>query len=79
MPNGRGVWLSGAPALVGLYDRRTLEPQLFLPTEMVPMAISSDSRHLAVSVNDQFVQVWDLAGLRQHFRELGIGLTARSD
>lgn len=76
-PDGRGVWLSGAPALAGLYDRRTLKPQLFLPAEMVPMAISSDSRCLAVSVNDQFMQVWDLAELRQHFRDLGIGLTGR--
>ena len=77
MPDGSGVWLSGPFAAAGLYDRKTLQPQLLLPDEMVPLAISSDSRHLAVSVNYQFMQVWDVAELREHFRRLGIGLAAR--
>jgi fructose-1,6-bisphosphatase/inositol monophosphatase family enzyme len=39
---------------------------------MLPLAISADGRHLAVSVEAQRVQVWDLAALRLRLRELGL-------
>ena len=72
-PDGRSLWVTikerqGA----GLYDARTLEPRLLLPAGMLPLAASPDGRHLAVSVDAQRLQLWDLAALREQFRELGL-------
>ena len=71
-PDGRSLWLTKDLRAAGLYDARTLEPRLLLPTGMLPLAVSPDGRHLAVSVEAQRLQVWDMAALRQQFRELGL-------
>jgi WD40 repeat protein len=76
-PDGRSLWLTRDRAS-GLYDARTLEPLLLLPTGMLPLAVSSDGRHLAVSVGGQRLQAWDLAALRQQFRELGLDWAERA-
>jgi hypothetical protein len=39
---------------------------------MLPLAISPDGRQLAVSIDGQRLQVWDLAALREQFRALGL-------
>ena len=71
-PDGRGLWLTKGLREAGLYDARTLQPRLLLPTGMLPLAITRDGRHLAVSIDGQRLQVWDLAALREQFRELGL-------
>lgn len=69
-PDARTLWLTRDLRTAGLYDARTLEPCLLLPSGMLPLALSPDGRQLAVSVDAQRIQVWDLAELRKHFREL---------
>lgn len=69
-PDARGLWLAMDFRNGGLYDARTFEPLLLLPTGMLPLALSSDGRQLAVSVDYRRLQVWDLAALRAQFREL---------
>ena len=71
-PDGRGLWLTKGLREAGLYDARTLEPRLLLPAGMLPLAVTPDGRHLAVSIDGQRLQVWDLAALREQFRELGL-------
>lgn len=71
-PDGRGVWLAKDYRTAGLYDARTLEPILLLPTGVIPLTLSADGRHLAVSVDAQHLQVWDLVAVRQHFRDAGV-------
>jgi WD40 repeat protein len=71
-PDGRTVWLVKDTRTAGLYDLRSLEPILFLPTGMVPLALSPDGNQLAVSVDAQRLALWDLEVLRQHFRDLGL-------
>jgi WD40 repeat protein len=55
-----------------LCARRDLEPILPLPANLAPLAVSNDGRRLAVSADDQRVQVWDLVELRKQFRDLGL-------
>ena len=71
-PDGAGLWKVTNFRDTGLYDRHTLEPVLPLPPNVVPLALSSDGRQLAVSVDDQRVQVWNLAELRAQLRQLGL-------
>jgi WD40 repeat protein len=71
-PDGRTVWLVKDTRTAGLYDLRSLEPILFLPTGMVPLALSPDGNQLAVSVDAQRLALWDLEALRRHFRDLGV-------
>jgi serine/threonine protein kinase/WD40 repeat protein len=71
-PDGRGLWLKKGLREAGLYDARTLEPRLLLPAGMLPLAVTRDGRHLAVSIDGQRLQVWDLAALRGQFRALGL-------
>ena len=71
-PDARALWLTKDQRNAGLYDARTLEPLLLLPTGMLPLALSVDGQRLAVSVNAQRLQLWDLAALRGHLRELGL-------
>ena len=71
-PDARTFWLSTAYRAAGLHDARTGEPLLPLPPNTLPLALSPDGRHLAVSVNARYVQVWDLAALREQFRALGL-------
>jgi hypothetical protein len=71
-PDARALWLAKDPRNAGLYDARTLEPLLLLPTGMLPLALSADGQRVAVSVDAQRLQVWDLAALREQFRQLGL-------
>jgi eukaryotic-like serine/threonine-protein kinase len=71
-PDDRSFWMTKGQAASGLYDARTLQPLLLLPTGMLPLAVSSDGQRLAVSVDAQRLQLWDLAALREQFRELGL-------
>ena len=74
-PDGAGLWKVTSYRDSGLWDRRTLEPLLPLPRNEVPLTVSADGRWLAVSVDDQRVQVWDMAELRAKFREVGLDWT----
>ena len=71
-PQQPGWWLTSDYRSAGLYSSRTREPLLPLPTGTLPLAVSPDGRYLAVSVDAQKLQVWDLFELRRNFRELGI-------
>jgi WD40 repeat protein len=70
--DARTLWLAKDLRSAGLYDARTLEPLLWLPTGMLPLALSSDGQRVAVSVDAQRLQLWDLRALREQFRELGV-------
>ena len=71
-PDGRGLWVSRDSRSAGLYDRRTLNEVLPMPTGTLPLALSPDGRNLAVSVEARRLQVWDLVELRRQFRDLGV-------
>jgi WD40 repeat protein len=75
-PDGSGLWQLTTFHDASLYDRKTFEPILPLPANVLPLALSSDGRQLAVSVDDRSVQVWDLVELRKHFQDLGLGSLA---
>jgi hypothetical protein len=75
-PDGSGLWQLPTFHDASLYDRQSLEPILPLPANVLPLALSSDGRRLAVSVDDRRVQVWDLVELRKHFQELGLDWAA---
>jgi hypothetical protein len=74
---GRGLWLAKDYRTAGLYDGQTLAPIFFLPTGMFPLALSPDGSQLAVSVDAQRLQIWDLAAVRGHFAELGLDWAER--
>lgn len=65
-------WLTSDFRSAGLYDARTRDLLLPLPTGMLPLAVSPDGRFLAVSVEASRLQVWDMAEVRRRFRELGL-------
>jgi WD40 repeat protein len=69
-PNASTIWLTEGWRKGGLYDARTLEPMLLLPLDMFPLALSPDGERVAVSVDAQRLQLWDLAALRLHLRAL---------
>jgi serine/threonine protein kinase/WD40 repeat protein len=71
--NGRSLWLTKGLQGAGLYDKSTLEPRLLLPTGMLPLAASRDGRQLAVSIDAQRLQLWDLTVLNEQLRALGLG------
>lgn len=70
--DGRSVWLLNDFPSAGLYDARTLEPRLPLPSGMLPLSLGADDRYLAVSVDAQRLQVWDLVAVRNELRKLGL-------
>ena len=71
-PDGQTVWVCNDARTASLYDVPSLELLLPLPTGTLPLALTSDGRHLAVSVDARRLQVWDLPELRRSFRELGV-------
>jgi WD40 repeat protein len=71
-PDASAWWLTKDALTAGLYDARTVEPLLPLPNGTLPLALSADGRHLAVSVGERRLQVWDLAAVRQQLRALGL-------
>lgn len=71
-PDGRTFWLAQDAQTAALHDLRTLEPVLPLPRGMIPLALSLDGRRVAVSVDAQRVQVWDVPALRQALGEMGL-------
>jgi WD40 repeat protein len=71
-PDDRTFWLRNDLRAAGLYHRGTMAPLLLLPTGMVPLAVSPDGNHVAVSVEGRRLQVWDMIELRRQFRELGL-------
>jgi WD40 repeat protein len=71
-PDARTIWLTKDFRTAGLYEARTLKPLLPLPMGMLPLALSPDGQHLAVSVDSRRLQVWDLAEVRRRLRELGL-------
>jgi len=75
-PDARTFWLSTKLRGAALHDARTAEPLLPLPPSTLPLALSPDGRHLAVSVDARRVQVWDLAEVRLRLRELGLDWAA---
>lgn len=75
-PDARSLWLTKDARTAGLFDARTLEPLLLLPTGTLPLALSPDGRHLAVSVDAQRLQVWDLREVRNQLRALGLDWTS---
>jgi WD40 repeat protein len=71
-PDGNAFWLAHDARDATLRDTRTFETLGQLPPGTIPLAVSPDGRHLAVSVNARRVQVWDLVELHRQFRELGL-------
>jgi WD40 repeat protein len=71
-PYGSSCWLTTDFRTAGLYNATTLESLLPLPTGTLPLTLTADGRHLAVSVNMRHLQVWDLAAVQNQFRKLGL-------
>jgi WD40 repeat protein len=71
-PDGKGIWMVTHFRNAALLDRRTLEPILPLPNAFLPLALSPDGRHLAVSVEDRRVQLWDMDALRGELAKLDL-------
>jgi hypothetical protein len=71
-PNAHALWLHRNWHSAGLYDARTIEPLLLLPKGMLPLAISPDGRHVAVSIDASRLQLWDLSEIRKQFSTLGL-------
>jgi hypothetical protein len=71
-PDGRALWLLNNYQTAGLYERETLERILSLPNGMLPLALDRQGRYLAVSVDAQRLEVWDVQRLREEMREAGI-------
>jgi WD40 repeat protein len=71
-PDARALWLHKDWHSAGLYDARTIEPLLLLPKGMLPLALSPDGRHLAVSVDARRLQVWDLSEIRKQLHTFGL-------
>jgi hypothetical protein len=71
-PDGRAVWLAQDSRTAGLFDAQTLKPIFFLPTGRIPLAVDTAGRQLAVALDAQRLEVWDLEAVRKHFRELGV-------
>jgi WD40 repeat protein len=65
-------WLISYARTAGLYDARTLEPLLLLPTGMLPVALSPDGHDLAVSIDARRLQVWNLPQLQAELQDLGL-------
>lgn len=71
-PDGRGWWLAPEQRFAGFYAAASLELEWSLPSTMAPLALSPDSRLIAVSVEARRLEVWDLGTVRLHLRELGL-------
>lgn len=71
-PDGQSFWLAQSAREAALYDLRTLRPTLPLPDNVRPLALSADGRYLAVEVEAQRLQVWDLVETRRTLHELGL-------
>jgi WD40 repeat protein len=71
-PDARTLWLTKDQRTAGLYDARTLQPLLLLPNGMLPLAVSPDGQRVAVSVNAQRLQLWDLAEVWIQLRAIGL-------
>jgi YD repeat-containing protein len=70
--DGSGIWMARAFRTAGLFDARTLEPIFHLPTGTFPLALSADGRKLAVAVDAQHLQVWDITAVQEQLSELGL-------
>ena len=72
-PDGKTFWLTAKDSRSsGLYDARTLEPLLLLPSGMTPLAVSPDGRYLVVSRDAQRLQMWDLEEVRRQLHAFGL-------
>jgi WD40 repeat protein len=71
-PDGGSGWMSKRLHDSGLYDARTFQPLLLLPSDIFPVAVSGDGRYLAVSAKSGHLQVLDLTSMREEFRKLGL-------
>jgi WD40 repeat protein len=69
--DGKGFWKVTNFRDAALHDRQTFKKILPLPANVLPIALGRDGR-MAVSVDDQRVQIWDLASLRAELRESGL-------
>ncbi|MCI0535245.1 MAG: protein kinase, partial [Verrucomicrobiales bacterium] len=76
-PDGEAFWCTSDVRTGAMRSTRTLEVLLPLPSGILPLALSADGRHLAVSVDTRDVQVWDLAEVKERFRDLGVDWTRR--
>jgi WD40 repeat protein len=70
--NPKECWLTRDFSHASLYDVRTNNPLLPLPRGVLPQAISPDGKLLAVTVDGEQLQLWDLRQLRAWLRQLGI-------
>src|SRR4030095_10044174 len=71
-PDGKGIWMVTHFRNAALLDRRTLEPLLPLPNDVLPLALSPDGNQLAVSVEGRRVQLWDMKDFRGELAKLGL-------
>lgn len=71
-PDGERIWMVTHFRNAAMIDRRTLDPILPLPNNVLPLAVTPNGRRLAVSVEGHRVQLWDMLLLRQELSKLGL-------
>lgn len=71
-PSGKCFWVAQDSMEASLYDTRTLKPLVRLPWGCAPRALSSDNGKLAVVIESERLQVWDLPSLRKLLAEQGV-------
>jgi hypothetical protein len=71
-PDNSTFWLTKDYRIAGLYHARTLQLLLPLPVGTLPLAVSHEGRHLAVSVDSRRLQVWDLVEVKTFLGGLGL-------
>jgi WD40 repeat protein len=71
-PDGETFWFTSDARTGSLRSTRSLAVLLPLPAGYLPIALSADGRQLAISVDMQRVQVWNLDDLEARFRDLGV-------
>lgn len=71
-PDGQGIWMARSLRNAGLFEAKTLQPQLPLPSGLLPLALTPDNKRLAVSVEGRRVQILDLPAIRQELARLGL-------
>ena len=71
-PDGQALWMAKNLRNASLLRMADSEPLLALPKGLLPLALTEDGRHLAVSVEGRRLQVWNLPELRGELKKLGL-------
>jgi serine/threonine protein kinase/WD40 repeat protein len=72
MPEEDSFWLVRDGRTAALHEARTFATLLPLPSGTLPLAVSPDGHYLAVSVDGERLQLWDLSEMRKQLGKMGL-------